>query len=65
MLQQKKPDDYVIATGIAHSVKELVKLAFDHVGLNWEKACRHRSAFHPFLPKSKHLLGDSSHARKS
>jgi len=37
MLQKSKPDDYVIATGEAHSVKEFVKTAFDHVGLNWKK----------------------------
>jgi GDPmannose 4,6-dehydratase len=37
MLQQEAPDDYVIATGEDHSVKELVQLAFDHAGLDWEK----------------------------
>ncbi len=36
MLQQEPPDDYVIATGETHSVKEFIQLAFDHVGLNWE-----------------------------
>ncbi|MBS7612446.1 GDP-mannose 4,6-dehydratase, partial [Candidatus Bathyarchaeota archaeon] len=36
MLQQDKPDDYVIATGEAHSVKELVEKAFNIVRLNWE-----------------------------
>ena len=37
MLQQEKPDDYVIATGEAHSVRELVETAFNIVGLEWEK----------------------------
>ncbi|MGC8976126.1 MAG: GDP-mannose 4,6-dehydratase [Candidatus Ratteibacteria bacterium] len=37
MLQQEKPDDYVIATGETHSVKEFVELAFKIVGLNWEE----------------------------
>jgi GDPmannose 4,6-dehydratase len=37
MLQQDKPDTYVIATNESHSVQELVKLAFDHVGLDWKK----------------------------
>ncbi len=37
MLQQKEPEDYVIATGISHSVKDLIKVAFDHVGLDWEE----------------------------
>jgi len=35
MLQQDDPDDYVIATGISHSVQEFVELAFNHVNLNW------------------------------
>ncbi len=35
MLQQSEPDDYVIATGEQHSVRELVELAFRHVGLKW------------------------------
>jgi GDPmannose 4,6-dehydratase len=37
MLQQKSPDDYVIATGENHTVRELVEIAFGHVGLNWRK----------------------------
>ena len=36
MLQQKEPDDFVIATNQAHSVREFADLAFSHVGLNWE-----------------------------
>ena len=36
MLQQKKPDDYVISTGITHSVRDLVQIAFDCVNLNWK-----------------------------
>src|SRR5580658_4170773 len=37
MLQQDKPDDYVVATGETHSVKQLVELAFGAVGLDWEQ----------------------------
>ena len=37
MLQQDQPDDYVVATGETHSVKEFLEEAFAHVGLNWEK----------------------------
>jgi GDPmannose 4,6-dehydratase len=37
MLQQDKPDDYVIATGQTHSVREFLDLAFDRVGLDWKK----------------------------
>jgi GDPmannose 4,6-dehydratase len=37
MLQQEEPEDYVVATGISHSVKDLIEVAFDHVGLDWEE----------------------------
>ncbi len=37
MLQQDKPDDFVIATGVSHSVKDLIQVAFGHVGLDWQK----------------------------
>jgi GDPmannose 4,6-dehydratase len=40
MLQQAEPDDYVIATGESHSVTELVQIAFEHVGLEYEKYTR-------------------------
>lgn len=36
MLQQDQPDDYVVATGEAHSVREFLELAFGYVGLNWQ-----------------------------
>jgi GDPmannose 4,6-dehydratase len=36
MLQQEQADDYIIASGEVHSVKELVQFAFDYVGLNWQ-----------------------------
>jgi GDPmannose 4,6-dehydratase len=37
MLQQPVPEDFVIATGVTHSVKELLEVAFAHVGLDWRK----------------------------
>ena len=37
MLQQERPDDYVVATGDKHSVREFVELAFAHVSLDWKK----------------------------
>ncbi len=37
MLQQDAPDDYVVATGETHSVRELVELSFAAAGLDWEK----------------------------
>ena len=36
MLQQDSPDDYVLATGVAHSVQDFVQAAFDSVKLNWQ-----------------------------
>jgi GDPmannose 4,6-dehydratase len=63
MLQQKKADDYVIATGIAHSVRDLCEVAFDHVGLNWKKyVVTDKQFIRP--AEVAHLLGDSSKARK-
>jgi GDPmannose 4,6-dehydratase len=37
MLQQDEPEDFVIATGISHSVQDLIQAAFDHLGLDWEE----------------------------
>src|ERR671919_1262817 len=37
MLQQDEPDDYVVATGLSHSVEDLVSIAFEHAGLDWQK----------------------------
>jgi GDPmannose 4,6-dehydratase len=36
MLQRDEPDDYVISTGLTHSVKDLLQVAFDYVNLNWK-----------------------------
>ena len=40
MLQQSEPDDYVIASGESHSVRQLVECAFEHVGLEWQRHVR-------------------------
>jgi GDPmannose 4,6-dehydratase len=37
MLQRPEPTDYVVGTGVAHSVRQLVEIAFEHVGLDWER----------------------------
>jgi GDPmannose 4,6-dehydratase len=37
MLQQPEPRDYVVGTGVAHSVRQLVEIAFTHVGLDWQR----------------------------
>ena len=63
MLQQDSADDYVIATGKAHSVKRLVEIAFAHAGLDWEKHVRTDPAL--LRPAEvDHLIGDPTKARK-
>ncbi len=63
MLQQPQPDDYVIATGISHSVRDLVETAFGHVGLDWQKHVRQDPRM--LRPAEvDHLIGDSAKARK-
>jgi GDPmannose 4,6-dehydratase len=37
MLQQERPDDYVIATGVSTTVREMCRIAFRHIGLDYEK----------------------------
>jgi len=62
MLQQEKADDYVIATGISHSVQDLVEIAFGRVGLDWQKYVRRDPAL--IRPAEvEHLRGDASKAR--
>ena len=63
MLQQDSPDDYVVATGETHSVREFCELAFDRVGLDWEKYVVVDERF--FRPAEVDLLvGDASKARR-
>src|SRR5574339_21020 len=63
MLQQKDPDDYVIATGESHSVRQLVEVAFGHAGLDWQKYVRLDPRF--LRPAEvDQLTGDSSKARR-
>ena len=45
MLQHDRPDDYVVATGATHSVREFVEVAFGAANLPWEKFVRHDAAF--------------------
>jgi len=63
MLQQDKPEDYVIATGETHSVKEFVKEAFEYVGLNWEDHIEMKKEL--YRPAEVNLLlGDCSKAQE-
>jgi GDPmannose 4,6-dehydratase len=62
MLQRPAAEDYVVATGVSHSVRDLVQIAFAHVGLDWEKYVRVDPAL--LRPAEvEHLLGDPSKAR--
>jgi GDPmannose 4,6-dehydratase len=62
MLQQSQPDDYVIATGESHSVRELVEVAFERVNLDWQRYVRLDPKF--LRPAEvDHLVGDASKAR--
>src|SRR3989454_837750 len=62
MLQQDKPDDYVIATGETHSVRELLAEAFSYVGLNWQDHVEIDSMY--YRPTEVDLLvGDGSKAK--
>jgi GDPmannose 4,6-dehydratase len=63
MLQQPEPDDYVIATGETHSVREFLELAFSHMGLDWRKHVEIDSRY--LRPAEVDLLiGDSAKAKK-
>ena len=62
MLQQDRAEDYVVATGVAHSVRELIEIAFARVDLDWRPYVRvDPSLLRP--AEVDHLLGDSTKAR--
>ena len=62
MLQQEEPDDYVIATGETHSVREFLEEAFRHAGLNWQDYVEHDARYE--RPAEVELLiGDASKAK--
>lgn len=63
MMQQDEPEDYVIATGETHSVRELVELAFGRLGLDWQQYVVQDPRY--YRPAEVDLLiGDASKARK-
>ena len=63
MLQSETPDDYVIATGNTRTIREFCQVAFDHVGLDWEKYVVVDERF--FRPAEVNLLlGDADKAKK-
>jgi len=63
MLQQEQPDDYVVGTGEAHSVREFCEAAFSHAGLDWEKYVKVDPKF--LRPAEvDYLIADASKAKK-
>jgi GDPmannose 4,6-dehydratase len=63
MLQQDRADDFVIATGKSHSVRDLAEVAFAHVGLDWTQHVKADAAL--LRPAEvEHLIGDSSKAQR-
>jgi GDPmannose 4,6-dehydratase len=63
MLQQEKPDDYVIATGETHSIREFLDLSFRHAGLEWEKYVEIDPRY--YRPAEVDVvIGDASKAKK-
>lgn len=63
ILQQDEPDDFVIGTGEAHTPKEFAQVAFDHVGLDWERYVEVDPKY--FRPSEvDYLLADASKAKK-
>lgn len=63
MLQQEKPDDYVIATGVTTSIRDMCRIAFEHVGLNYEDHVVIAPEF--FRPAEVDvLLGDATKAHR-
>jgi GDPmannose 4,6-dehydratase len=63
MLQRERPEDYVLATGVAHSVHECVAIAFGHVGLDWRDHVELDDIFKR-PAEAAALVGDASKARR-
>ncbi len=64
ILQQDEPDDYVIASGETHSVRELVECAFEHVGLDWREHVEVDESLRRGKAELHNLVGDASKARE-
>lgn len=63
MLQADRPDDYVLASGLTHSVRELCEIAFTHLGLDYTRYVREdANAYRPAEPVQ--LVGDASRAER-
>ncbi len=64
MLEQAEPDDYVIATGVSHSVQDLVECAFGRVGLDWTEYVHIDESLRRGKAELYDLMGDASRARE-
>ena len=64
MLRQDEADDYVIATGVGHSVRELVEVAFGQVGLDWQEWVHIDESLRRGAAELHDLVGDASKARE-
>jgi GDPmannose 4,6-dehydratase len=63
MLQHDTPQDYVLATGTSYTVRDFVQMAFDHVGLDWEKYVKHDARYER-PSEVDALIGDASKAER-
>jgi GDPmannose 4,6-dehydratase len=63
MLQQDEPGDFVIASGVAHSVGDFAEAAFTRVGLDWREYVRVDDALVRGTAELHHLVGDPAKAR--
>jgi GDPmannose 4,6-dehydratase len=64
MLQQDEGDEYVVATGVTHSVRDLVEIAFDRVGLDWSEYVHVDQSLVRGKAELHNLVGDPSRARE-
>jgi GDPmannose 4,6-dehydratase len=64
MLQADEPDDYVVATGEAHTAEEFVAAAFEHLGLDWREHVRHDESLSRGPSESPALVGDPTKIRE-
>ena len=64
MLRQDEPADYVVATGVSHSVRDLVEAAFAHVGLDWSEYVHIDESLQRGAAELHDLVGDATRARE-
>jgi GDPmannose 4,6-dehydratase len=63
MLRHAEPGDFVIATGVSHSVQDLLEVAFEHVGLDWRQYTRVDESLERGNAELHNVIGDASKAR--